>query len=410
MKKYWFVLDTYVFLWEDSINVLVYNTLSSKSLLFKKDPHLVSVVKELINPDNLHVIELTEKQLEEKSIRLFVTKTRNSFCGELYDQAEFPKKPIVIVPCINLNDEVERDREDFKNVEFFGQKVSKNLLELRLYWGGGCSRKCDGCEHIWKQIRWCMQTSELLEEKILVCLLKQIQTSAVDRLSIFGRNLFMSPLFEKYYENILALKCLKNLSIDCHSYETFDFDQRMKLRGLFDSYTIFVDTPEYIDVSFLEKVEVEKTMFQFRIESELDFEKAQSVVNKYQLLACFIPYYNRCNINFFETFIYQDRKTIMSTSWSKKDIFSHMYMNANFFGHLTILPNGDVYSDYRQERLGSLKEESLSALVYGEMKTKDSWRLTRDLVKPCGDCLYRYLCPPISNYEREIGKFNLCHL
>lgn len=410
MKKYWFTLDTYVFLWEDEQNVLVYNTFSSESLLFEKNKSLTPVVKELIDPDSLYVVELTDTQLEDKSIHNFVTQIRNTFSGDIYDQAEFQEKPIVIVPSINLNDEVERNRNEFKNVEFFGQKVSKNLLELQLYWGGNCDKKCERCDHIWKQIRWCKQSPELLEENVLVTLLKQLQMSTVERLTIFAQSLFDSPLFEKYYENIAALKCVKNLSVDCNLFHTFDMIQHVKLKELFDCFTIFVDDPEYIDSSYLELIDIEKTVFQFRIESELDYEKAQVVVDEYDISARFVPYFNGENIDFFEQFVFQDRNAIMSTSWSKKDIYSHMHINSNFFGRLTILPNGDVCSDYRMERLGSLKEADLSTLVYRELKSKESWRLTRDLVSPCRDCLYRYLCPPISNYEREIGKFNLCYL
>ena len=123
-----------------------------------------------------------------------------------------------------------------------------------------------------------------------------------------------------------------------------------------------------------------------------------------------MPYYTGDNIYFFESIVYQSKNNILSTKWSKKDIFSHQYINSNFFGNLFLFPNGDVYSNLNQLKLGNLLNDSLNVLVYKELSNVKSWRLTRDLVQPCSNCLYKYLCPPISDYEHVIGKFNLCNL
>ena len=42
-------------------------------------------------------------------------------------------------------------------------------------------------------------------------------------------------------------------------------------------------------------------------------------------------------------------------------------------------------------------------------KGKSWWKL-RTNIKPCNNCLYNLLCPPISNYEYVIGKYNLCNI
>jgi len=47
MKKYWFVLETYSFIWSNDDNILVYNTLTGKSRLFKNNVVLSSVAGEL---------------------------------------------------------------------------------------------------------------------------------------------------------------------------------------------------------------------------------------------------------------------------------------------------------------------------------------------------------------------------
>ncbi|MCL2413707.1 MAG: hypothetical protein FWC94_00425 [Bacteroidales bacterium] len=54
-----------------------------------------------------------------------------------------------------------------------------------------------------------------------------------------------------------------------------------------------------------------------------------------------------------------------------------------------------------------IKENSFLVLLYKELDENTAWRKTRT-EKPCSECLYQYLCPPPSNYEFAIGKFNLC--
>lgn len=84
-------------------------------------------------------------------------------------------------------------------------------------------------------------------------------------------------------------------------------------------------------------------------------------------------------------------------------------MNENFFGKLTIMPNGDVYANVNANVLGNLKSNSLNELVYKEISQKESWFLKREN-KPCSDCAYKLLCPSPSNYELAIGKMNLCNI
>ncbi|MBE9468407.1 MAG: hypothetical protein IMY72_08845 [Bacteroidetes bacterium] len=48
--------------------------------------------------------------------------------------------------------------------------------------------------------------------------------------------------------------------------------------------------------------------------------------------------------------------------------------------------------------------------VYREMNIGKNWFKLRTNTKPCCNCLYNTLCPPISNYEYALGKYNLCNV
>ncbi len=94
----------------------------------------------------------------------------------------------------------------------------------------------------------------------------------------------------------------------------------------------------------------------------------------------------------------------------QNDIFAKSKINLNNFGKLIILTNGDILSNINGKPLGNFHESSIKDAIYNELQTEESWRLTKNKVKVCKDCIYNQLCPPISNYELAIGKYNLCHV
>ena len=95
----------------------------------------------------------------------------------------------------------------------------------------------------------------------------------------------------------------------------------------------------------------------------------------------------------------------MSQKLSEENILTNMTVNSNFFGELILMPDGQFYTDLNSKPLGKLGDDWRIIL---DKLSNSSWFLTRDKLKPCSDCAFRYLCPPPSNYELVIGKPNLC--
>lgn len=123
-----------------------------------------------------------------------------------------------------------------------------------------------------------------------------------------------------------------------------------------------------------------------------------------------LPYYNGKNLDFFREYIYPDLQDLIAEPVGRKAIFRHKVLNDNFFGKLTILPSGDVYSNVNCAPVGNIKSSSLKELVFKELTDSKAWLKVRNQETPCSGCLNRDLCPPLSNYEWVIGKPNLCHL
>lgn len=143
----------------------------------------------------------------------------------------------------------------------------------------------------------------------------------------------------------------------------------------------------------------------FIVTSETDLQKASQWDDNVSIL----PYYNGSNNDFFENFVYSDLDTILNTQIDKQTIFRRQILNEEFFGKLFILSNGDVFSNMNAQPIGNIKNVSLAQIVYEELHSTTSWFKLREYGR-CKDCVNKYLCPSISNYEWVIGKPDLCHI
>ena len=122
-----------------------------------------------------------------------------------------------------------------------------------------------------------------------------------------------------------------------------------------------------------------------------------------------VPYYNGNNEDFFKEYVYNDLESILEYPIDKQTIFRRQTINENFFGKLFILPDGEVHANMNCASLGNIKELSLSEIVYKEMTQSSAWFKLRDKGK-CRNCINKYLCPSISDYELTLQKYDLCHI
>ncbi|MDR1199879.1 MAG: hypothetical protein LBK94_12870 [Prevotellaceae bacterium] len=120
-----------------------------------------------------------------------------------------------------------------------------------------------------------------------------------------------------------------------------------------------------------------------------------------------IPVFDN-NLQFFEDNVFLDKDDVLASGLGKREIFAHQAVNTNFFGDLIVLPDGKVYANINGKPIGTI-ENSVYDLIIQALDDNNSWRFIRN-EKPCTDCLLHWLCPSPSNYERVIGKMNLCNM
>ena len=138
MKKYWLLLESYVFVWKNTDKILFYNTLSGKDLMIDSNGLINQLMNNLLSETNHYCIELTEDDIKEPEISSLIHLLRNRYMADLYEQLLCPQKPLVITPSVSMNEDFDRTLDNSNNIELFGQKVLKNLQTVSIQITGKC--------------------------------------------------------------------------------------------------------------------------------------------------------------------------------------------------------------------------------------------------------------------------------
>lgn len=127
--------------------------------------------------------------------------------------------------------------------------------------------------------------------------------------------------------------------------------------------------------------------------------------NEYDL----VPFYDN-NLTFFRKHIFNKKGDILDQNLSERQIYSKLFLNYLNFGKIYILQNGDLYGNLNFSKVGNIyKTNYITVLKKLHFNVNQAWLLTRTQVNPCRDCIYSFMCNPISNYEIFTGTFNFCY-
>lgn len=412
MKKYWLLLESYVFLWSNEKEILIYNHLSGQGYLYNNSAELNPIIEQLKDKSNLYCTTISEEDLKNSLIGDFIADLRKKFCGEIFDTEFFPKKPVVIIPELTVNEETYLKTETIKRDVNRGVNAMSNLLECTIHLTENCSLKCPDCNALNKQLTWCRSggNTELPMQQVSA-LLNQLQISAIHQANFIGGDVFSYSHFDELMSELEKYHFNKRIYID-HRLIRKHINKVNQISKLGFNLVALINVIEHqIDDSVFNEIEnLENVSAVFLITKSEEYQVAEDITTKYNLNSKIIPFFNGTNIDFFEEYVFQDVTDILDTKWGRSELFSNMVINSNDFGKLAILPSGDAYANFNHSSIGNIFTQTIDDMVNGEMSSGKVWRNTRDSVKPCKDCIFKYLCPPISNYEYVTQRYNFCKL
>lgn len=407
-RKYWFYIFPYIHVSQTKNGqMLLYDT-TNASYIETESNMCTHLIDEIYKPANLGVVELESKYVQNPVCLQFISEIVKKCMGKAIEITPANTKPINLLPILNLQKDADKTTEQDKTLIIDGS--IRYLSELNIYINDSCNCSCKYCNTYYQQSRYCHteNTKNTLLPEFINSILSQAIHSSTKRVNILGGNILLYPYWEE------LLKKLKHTNYEFHYWinyqnlynpkNVFDFN-KLPIKDILINFPTEENAIQHC-LSTLSKHPSIK--FHFVVENEKQASMADNLISSFNPANyTIIPVYTVKNKKFFAENIYIDKKDILSTVTPLQTIFCNQKLNSNDFGKLTILPDGRIKANLTTDAVGNIYSNTLLEAIHKELTSNTAWRVTRSSA-PCNDCLYQYLCPPPINYEKFIGKANLC--
>lgn len=411
MENYthWFYLESYTFLFYSKNQYVIYNTLNSTYIdcsLYGKT--INTVLSILHNTNKTYCVGIYEYQLRNSQFTEFIKKIRNTFSGDIIKNIRgIP--PFISKPILRILHHPNNPKT--KEYNLLGENALFHLHEVTFYLENQGFDLNPMYKDCYKQFLYPTYTEkQKLSHAKYLEIIEQLSICQIDKINIIPATIEKKELFsyllslsrqysiktqiilpyKKYNkEDLKQLLTNPQFSIMIMVHLPVDYEELNSYINLFNEYNITwsLIASNKNDVIFLSKNNLGKF-------TNVDY----------------IPWYTGDNMDFFKEYIYNDFKDIIEQKNTKQHIFRKQILNDNLFGKLTIFPTGEVYSNVNFPTIGNIQDQKLSEIVYSEIENYfKPWFFTRDYVS-CKNCVNKYLCPSISNYEIVANEYNMCYL
>ena len=408
-NNHWFYLESYTFLFYSKNQYVIYNTLNSTYIdcsLYGKT--INTVLSILHNTNKTYCVGIYEYQLRDSQFTEFIKKIRNTFSGDIIKNIRgIP--PFISKPILRILHHPNNPKT--KEYNLLGENALFHLHEVTFYLENQGFDLNPMYKDCYKQFLYPTYTEkQKLSHVKYLEIIEQLSICQIDKINIIPATIEKKELFsyllslsrqysiktqiilpyKKYNkEDLKQLLINPQFSIMIMVHLPVDYEELNSYINLFNEYNITwsLIASNKNDVIFLSKNNLGKF-------TNVDY----------------IPWYTGDNMDFFKEYIYNDFKDIIEQKNTKQHIFRKQILNDNLFGKLTIFPTGEVYSNVNFPTIGNIQDQKLSEIVYSEIENYfKPWFFTRDYVS-CKNCVNKYLCPSISNYEIVANEYNMCYL
>lgn len=401
MKKFWFYIEPYSFIFEGSQGLLLYNTLNGKSSFANRNTKAAETLHEVLNSERYGIL-LSENEMEDPTLKELILDARGKYSADLINMAYMNGLPFSFKPILDLlNDPVKSVSEESN--KFVTENVLSYLHELNIYTDSKCNQECAHCRDAYKQCIFCTK----FEDNVMTIDDYETLFISISHLGLKVLNLLTNctDLIRLYEITKTAVKYGLNPCIYVNYLNVNDDFIAMLERLPANRIIILFD----VDFLYNWRDIVPSSRWLFVVKGEDRFAELLDLIDNHHLDAEIKPLYSGSNVEFFKNNIYTSEQDLYEIPISKKEIFIRQTLNGNLFGKLTITPTGDIYANVNREPLVNIKHSNLREAIYKELNDGTSWMYTRN-TKECKDCVYKYLCPSPNNYELFFNKNNLCNL
>lgn len=401
MDSTYLILYPDTFIWEKQDEAIMYNCLNKNIYKFHQEGIIKDCCKKIQQLKYLYVAKLSPKDFLDKDFAIWVNNIVTYKLGYIKNDGE-ETFPISFPPVLNLQSDVDRiEKQEGRDI---GEYAAQNWNECTLFMGGESEHP-----QLYKQLHYPVDYNGHLDFNALQRFFRGADHSYLHTINLVG-DVFSYPYKAELMDMLYSMSAKKHFYLtEACATQFMEEIKALDLKNYeLHIYCEGVGKPDGIHL----ELKAGNIPFQwvYLLSDEAQMEELEQLETLYGEENIEVrPIFTGENFDFFENNIFLTEEDIMHPDCDKQDVFAHQVMNTNFWGRLSILPDGNVYSNLNLPPLGNL-EDRLYDLIVDEMKSHRAWRWTRDEITPCKDCLFRYLCPSPSNYELVIGKPNLCHI
>lgn len=405
-------IQPYVYCETGENGIVLLNMLNQKIIRPRDDEVLTRSLGACIT--NMGVAVLSKEERKRKSVRELRKDLVKTLSGDVILNHTLRKQPVLPRPKFRFeNKALSHHLGESKYEEWLlGQ-----LSEVTFFLNGECDQSCSFCETACRQIHCCTKNAEgkTLSARLIHSLLATAPGLEVKRINICGGNVF-------HYAGLISLM----RSLDRYNGTvqlSFHYHNSVKqIQTLTDllvcrtlEFNIIVDFParrkevEKV-VSSLQRRGAEASVT-FVAQRERDFAMADQLVKKIGIEKYrYSGIYNGKNRKLFEKEYFTQEDDVADLNPSMWNLLVKEQINPHFFGKLTVMSDGWIYSDLNKKPMVRARKGSLPKAIDRELKDSKSWLLTRSKVEPCRRCKYHALCQSITSYEEVLGRYDLCDI
>ena len=414
--EYWLFLEPCVMVSLTNNAVLFYHSLSGKRFESALTPTVQKIIRDLTEPDNGYVTGLDSGDMNEPDVQQLINQLEKYFMGDLLKAEWSEGKPVNILPEPYFKSYLTKEslqRQEVRESLNYDDYIHELdiYLSSRLPAGSPDPFPSATRQFIFPGVT--TTDNQELSWSHLEPFIRQVTRFRITQVHLSGTHIETYP----HLDDLMDLLTNAGVPVKLH-FQAAGFPdglaakilayRRAKIVFHF-SYPIDSDSFNNLINDLISSGKIKQSEFRFAVSSQEELVTSRQIIAALHLPNASIdPYYTGTNLDFFRQAVFITREDIRSSKPDQKEVFSRISVNESDFGKFTLLPDGNVYANLSDPPVGNILSNSPEELILKELVDGISWGRIRKKVTPCQDCLYHFLCPPVSNYELLLKRFNCC--
>ena len=395
-----------VYLWKGKDHWLFYSMDNNRQFLFARNNETDILLSSLNKFANLYCIKVPADKISEEHVVALLSFVKSNSLGDVVE-AKPSERPVSFPPLPFFPDNPLKKTNH-------SDDILEVIQELTVHLTGICGHKCRYCRNNYRQMNFCTSSKSCLDKEDMARIGDIIDRINVKKLNVIMTEPYDSDLLERLFDKAAMRNTLccysvnwKNIVLEqmtqihrsCPNVlfkvlidlEDISEDQIMSLMS-----SLFSVNGSIIYVFVLHKKKDEKMLYRIIETIGIEDYEAHCVSDG-------------LNGKYLDKNYYFNESDLKALKCSSKEILANKFINRNLYGKVVISSYGEVSFSENSKRIGRLDDDIVSALNTKYLSPASPWFLTRERKhKTCGQCHYRYMCPPISDVELYMKRPSGC--